>query len=400
MEKAELPWMVTWLFLLGKGDQMKLKPMALIVMLFFSASGVYTELHDRGGGLIYDDVLNITWLQDVQHSVSSGYVTDPRMNWYDANEWVENLVYYDSVRNIFWNDWRLPKAIPVSGNNFNYEFSYDGSTDKGYNNFVSELSHLYYHDLGNFGYYSKTGTFPQSGYGLENTGPFVNLKVLGPGGESYYSVYWTETDDAPIVGVENWSETSAWIFATHNGIQEGMGKEAPYLAWAVRDGDVIPHVHCVSTANELQEALNKASDNSTDDIIKIQKGIYYGNFVYQSSESNGLTIEGGYSDDKCNDRDVDPLNTTIDGKIIGRVLTINTNAVALDVIINGITIQNGYVGPADYFSRGGGLFVQTLGGNISLENNIFTKNYTYSIGGGLLRADKLNDVVASTISGG
>ena len=31
------------------------------------------ELFDRGGGLIYDDVLNITWLQDANYALTTGH---------------------------------------------------------------------------------------------------------------------------------------------------------------------------------------------------------------------------------------------------------------------------------------------------------------------------------------
>ena len=36
-------------------------------------------LYDRGNGLIYDDVLDITWLQDANHAKTSGYDRDGRM---------------------------------------------------------------------------------------------------------------------------------------------------------------------------------------------------------------------------------------------------------------------------------------------------------------------------------
>jgi hypothetical protein len=42
------------------------------------------ELIDRGGGLIYDTVLDIKWLQDANYAQTSGYDDDGRMNWYTA----------------------------------------------------------------------------------------------------------------------------------------------------------------------------------------------------------------------------------------------------------------------------------------------------------------------------
>ena len=59
-----------------------------------SAEAARAELHDRGNGLIYDDVLDITWLQN---AVSGG-----NKNWKQAVEWAANLDYEG------FEDWRLP----------------------------------------------------------------------------------------------------------------------------------------------------------------------------------------------------------------------------------------------------------------------------------------------------
>ena len=53
---------------------------------------VNATLIDRGGGLIYDDVLNITWLQDANLGAGSsfddgGSTTDGLMNWQNAVDW-------------------------------------------------------------------------------------------------------------------------------------------------------------------------------------------------------------------------------------------------------------------------------------------------------------------------
>ena len=42
-------------------------------------STVNAELFDRGNGLIYDDVLDVTWLQDAQYAKISGYDADGMM---------------------------------------------------------------------------------------------------------------------------------------------------------------------------------------------------------------------------------------------------------------------------------------------------------------------------------
>jgi hypothetical protein len=70
-------------------------------------------LYDRGNGLIYDDVMDITWLQDANYAQTSGYDGDGAMNWANANTWAAGLSYggYD--------DWRLASAgdPPTDGYN-------------------------------------------------------------------------------------------------------------------------------------------------------------------------------------------------------------------------------------------------------------------------------------------
>ena len=158
-------------------------------------------LWDRGGGLIYDDVLNITWLQDANYARTSGSDADGLTNWNAAVAWADGLAYYDSVRDVTWTDWRLPTTL-------------DGQDAFGYNITTSEMGHMYYVNLGNL-------SFPQPGWGLANTGPFSNLI-------SY--MYWSETEGGLLSDV-------GWAFDFYSGYQRS---EWQYdgLAWAVRSGDV------------------------------------------------------------------------------------------------------------------------------------------------------------------
>jgi len=119
------------------------------VALLIGSLTAQAELHDRGGGLIYDDVLNVTWLQDANYAYTSGHVPHPgRMTWPQAMDWAENLGYYDSVRNVTWTDWRLPKVAPV-GADWNMTSSCDGTTDFGTNirSPRSEVSYMFYVNL-------------------------------------------------------------------------------------------------------------------------------------------------------------------------------------------------------------------------------------------------------------
>lgn len=191
---------------------------------------VQADLHDRGGGLIYDDILDITWLQDVNYSILDSFDGDGQMTWYEAISWIGSLNYYDSVRNRWIGGWRLPRASPINGIKHVDILSYDGATDWGYNitSKNSELAHLFYMTLGNPGYYdaggSPTGCFV-SGYDTcqNNSGPFT-MPAL-------HSDYWTETQ-------YDSDSTLVWGFYFGNGFQDHNSKNNDYRAWAVHDGDV------------------------------------------------------------------------------------------------------------------------------------------------------------------
>lgn len=91
-----------------------MQPNSLILALLagLSLSGAaQAALIDRGGGLIYDTDLNITWLADANYAKTSGYDADGLMTWQEAMDWAANLSYYDSVRGVSYDDWRLPTTL-------------------------------------------------------------------------------------------------------------------------------------------------------------------------------------------------------------------------------------------------------------------------------------------------
>ena len=185
----------------------------------------HATLIDRGGGLIYDTVLNVTWLQDANYAKTSGYSSTGALNWGQATTWAANLIYYDSVRNITWDDWRLPQTLPVNGTSYNYSLSDNGSTDVGYNLSApgtmysgskgSEMAFMYYNNLGN-----QAGGNPLVD---ANAGPFINLRIW------LDDIYWSGTEYDP---------NSAWFFSFFNGYQSSRNKIPGVYAWAVRSGDV------------------------------------------------------------------------------------------------------------------------------------------------------------------
>lgn len=151
-------------------------------------------LYDRGSNLIYCDTLDITILADPNIGGA--------MAWDDALLWAENLEYYDSVRNMTYDDWRLPTALSVLSDP-------TAEPDWGYDAIYSEMGDIYYTELGN------------SAHGpLTNSGGF-----LLP-----YS-YWAGTEYDLDTG-------NAWSFGFHNGIQQATLKTNTLHVLAVRSGDV------------------------------------------------------------------------------------------------------------------------------------------------------------------
>jgi hypothetical protein len=167
----------------------------VLAMVVGSACHGNAALWDRGSGLIYDDVLNVTWLQDANYARTSGYssVDNGRMTWSQATNWAENLIYYDSVRNVTWSDWRLPTT---------------SGTNTGFMN-EGEMGSLYY----------------ESGITSYSPGPFINLDIFR---------YWSGSEFAS-------DPDHGWYFYFSSGEQYYLHKQYDYYqshAWAVRDGDV------------------------------------------------------------------------------------------------------------------------------------------------------------------
>lgn len=153
----------------------------------------------------YDTSLNITWLANANVA--------GKMDWNTAASWASSL----AVGNV--SGWRLPTTtdtgLVVCGN---------GGTNCGYNVPISssEMAHLFYDTLGNRAYTSVSGTYPQAGYGLTNTGNFLNL-ASGP--------YWSDTPHSS-------GANQAWIFDTHWGYQGVYDENTPMFSMAVHYGDV------------------------------------------------------------------------------------------------------------------------------------------------------------------
>ena len=183
-------------------------------LIFVISQNANATLIDRGNGLIYDDALDITWLQDANYAQTSGYDDDGAMTWTEANNWAAQLVFggYD--------DWRLTSV----GDN---PSDHGGNT--GYNMITGELGYMYYINLGNESDEYSTGCNPNC---FANTS-FIDLDTgLTASFENVVSYhYWySETNPNP--------PNEAWTFITLDGSQRSIGKTNRVYSWAVRDGDV------------------------------------------------------------------------------------------------------------------------------------------------------------------
>lgn len=158
----------------------------------------------------YDSTLDITWLANANYAGTT-------MTWAAANAWAAALNPYGSGI----TGWRLPTVTDIGTSGCNFAYS---GTDCGYNVDTStgEMASMFYDTLGNLALYNTSGSGPQAGWGLTNTGPFSNVLP---------SFYWSATEYAPSISV-------AWLFGFGNGGQYGGVKSFNGYAWAVHAGDV------------------------------------------------------------------------------------------------------------------------------------------------------------------
>ncbi len=201
------------------------------LFLFFGLiTSAHATLIDNGDGTVTQiriDGSRLMWLQDANYVMTSGYDSDGIMTWDQTNAWIASL---NSANYLGYNDWRLPDTGPVNGSTYNYTYpSYNGSSDRGYNMSApgtvyegspgSEMAYMYYYELGNLGYFDTSGNYGQPGWGLTNTGLFINLQ---PG------IYWAGTEYVQFPG-------GRWGFYFDSGYQTYLYKAVGhYYAWAVR----------------------------------------------------------------------------------------------------------------------------------------------------------------------
>ena len=169
--------------------------MAAVVVLL--AAPAHATLIDRGNGLLYDDVLNITWLQDAGAGPYDA-------GWSAVMGAVANFIYggYD--------DWRLP-SMDVDGNGQVVDcfFSLEAVCKD------NELGYMFYHNFD------------------EEGGALLRDFILG---EFFYS----STRGGYFLSPHIVDPSVAWGFDFGLGFQYGTDTDSGGRAWPVRDGDVIP----------------------------------------------------------------------------------------------------------------------------------------------------------------
>jgi hypothetical protein len=203
------------------------KSRAAAAAILALSGAAQAALIDRGGGLIYDNTLNLTWLADMNYAKTSGHTAgigaNGRMTWDAAKLWADNLVYGG------FSDWRLPTLNP-SDTSCSLSVNPGGAFSQqyyGFNCTGGELSHLFVTDLGNRADESVLNQTGDTQTQKDNFALFSNVQEY---------TYWSGTEFAPV-------PNSAWDFSTYVGFQDYFDAKSNALyAVAVRPGDVAASV--------------------------------------------------------------------------------------------------------------------------------------------------------------
>jgi hypothetical protein len=186
------------------------------LFLLFISIGIMEEgqaaLLNRGGGLIYDDVLDITWQQNANLAATTdfgveGIDANGYMNWQTAQTWIQAM---NNENYLGYNDWRLPITAGILN-----PFGVFGPIDCLY--VTEEVARG--NEMGYLFYYTLNGQKDQNLTGSQ--GPFIDIK----------GVYWFGTENPLFTD-------SAYGFIFGGGYNQQYAKSTIFnSAWAVRDGD-------------------------------------------------------------------------------------------------------------------------------------------------------------------
>lgn len=183
-------------------------------LLCFSSVAAQAALIDRGGGMIYDTDLDLTWLADANAAQGTVFddgtnTADGRMSWASATAWAASL----TVGGV--SGWRLPATADPD----------PACTDlggvpspdiRGFTCTGAEMGHLFYTELGGT---PNTTIF-------DSTDPDLALF------SNIQGQYWSGTTEA---GFPDY----AWDFVFTQGVQSDAFKTTNFQhGWAVHGGDV------------------------------------------------------------------------------------------------------------------------------------------------------------------
>jgi hypothetical protein len=196
---------------------MKRRKLALAGVLAFATAIAHASLIARGGGLIYDDDLGITWMANASLSVTNTFgaagTINPTgtMSWLTAQNWIDAM---NAQAYLGFGNWRLPETL--------YPDPTCTATSGGHSCSGSEMGHLFYNELGGVAGHDIADVH-NSNYTL-----FKNIQP---------NQYWSRTTitQNPLTPDDN-----AWVFYFPGGVQQTIAVENFDAVWAVRDGDVVP----------------------------------------------------------------------------------------------------------------------------------------------------------------
>jgi hypothetical protein len=213
-------------------------PLTLLAVLSGS-SPVAAGLIDRGNGLIYDSVLDVTWLQNADLFATQ---EGPHYNGDLAEQkaWIQNLVYAG------FDDWRpatMSRSAEKLGLFWNHSLTVidcdpsSGTTEAEC--IDNELAYMYFYNLGGDGRYD----WFDSGDNL-----------ISPSGITFFNVnnvYYSNTSNSPHCDpwIYPFCDPSdyLWGFYFADGFQGDADGGSTPAFWAVRDGDSRTNVSKVSS---------------------------------------------------------------------------------------------------------------------------------------------------------
>jgi len=191
----------------------------LFILLGFTTYSCAT-LMNVGGGFIYDDDRNVTWRYDANYVYTSGWDSDGRMTWDEANSFI-TAINTGAINNFGYTGWRLPVTIQPDANCSRFDM---GSA--GINCRLSEMAHLFYYEIGGFtdSYIVSDSEREAIAQSIPNLNLFINFQPYE---------YWSGTEYA--------SDTNkSWDFAFNDGSQYPNTKDHHFFALLVHDGKINP----------------------------------------------------------------------------------------------------------------------------------------------------------------